>query len=160
MDVIQQTAGKLWHVLCSGTSLQSGTTECRAGSYLLCHASGRKWYMACRITPFRMTLSDLQCYVGVASLFKCDFTNSLQPLTRFRLTKCSPSMTVTSELLVCLLPWHFDRHKCCLFSSVIASFFYTERSHLFATHWSWCRTLCSLSATAETCSLLQYTTSL
>jgi len=32
MDVIQQTADKLWHVLYSGTSLQSRTTECRAGS--------------------------------------------------------------------------------------------------------------------------------
>jgi len=32
MDVILQTAGKLWHVLCSGTSLQSRTTECRVGS--------------------------------------------------------------------------------------------------------------------------------
>jgi len=32
MDVIKQTAGKLRHVLCSGTSLQSRTTEYRAGS--------------------------------------------------------------------------------------------------------------------------------
>jgi len=32
MDIIQQTAGKLWHVLYSGTSLQYRTTECRAGS--------------------------------------------------------------------------------------------------------------------------------
>jgi len=30
-NVTYQTAGKRWHVLCSGTSLQS-TTECRVGS--------------------------------------------------------------------------------------------------------------------------------
>jgi len=32
MDIIQQTAGKLWYVLCSGTSLQSRTTKCWVGS--------------------------------------------------------------------------------------------------------------------------------
>ena len=41
MDVIQQTAGKLWHVLCSSTSLsleQQNAGRAEAG---LCHASSQ-----------------------------------------------------------------------------------------------------------------------
>ena len=39
INVILQIASKLWHVLCSGTSLQFRTTECRRAHAELCHAS-------------------------------------------------------------------------------------------------------------------------
>ena len=52
-----------------------------------------KSYVAYRMTPMSVTLSDLEGHSAVVGLFKCNPSNILQYFTRFQLTVCGPSAT-------------------------------------------------------------------
>jgi len=75
------------HVHCKSDNISEIVQERDRDIAAIDHCS-RKWYVAYRIAPFSMTLSDLQRHLPIANLFNCDFCTFLQQLTTFQLAQC------------------------------------------------------------------------
>ena len=56
--------------------------------------------MAYQMAATMVTLNDLERYLSVAGLFKCNPSNICATFTRFQLTACSHGSSASADLLV------------------------------------------------------------